>query len=94
MAKILIPTPLRKFAENQATLPVSSSTIGESIFEIADKYPDLRKHLIDDNGSIRNFIRIYLGDEDIKALQGVKTPVEANAVISIIPAIAGGITYK
>lgn len=94
MAKILIPTPLRKFADNQSTIPVSSPTIGESIFEIADKYPDLKKHLIDDSGSIRNFIRIYLGDEDIKALQGENTPVDSNAVISIIPAIAGGLSTK
>ncbi|MDX2246407.1 MAG: MoaD/ThiS family protein [Bacteroidia bacterium] len=90
MAKILIPTPLRKFADNQSVIQVVSATVGESVTKLAEKHPDLKKHLIDENGGIRSFIRIYLGDEDIKALDGPATPVGESSVISIIPAIAGG----
>ena len=91
MAKILIPTPLRKFASNQSTIEVSQTTVGDSIKELAEKHPDLKKHLIDEGGDIRSFIRIYLGDDDIKALNGTETEVAENSLISIIPAIAGGL---
>ncbi|MCB0835972.1 MAG: MoaD/ThiS family protein [Bacteroidetes bacterium] len=90
MAKILIPTPLRKFTENNATVEVTKNTIGDSIHELAEKHPGLKKHLIDEKGDIRSFIRIYLGDDDIKSLDGPSTRIEENSLISIIPAIAGG----
>ena len=90
MSKIIIPTPLRKFTENESTALTKGNTVGESLRQLADLYPDIRKHLHDDSGKLRSFIRVYVGEEDIKALQGEDTPVEEGTVISIIPAIAGG----
>ncbi len=92
MAKIIIPTPLRKFTGNQATIEVDAIDIRESINALSSLYPDLKKQLFDDAGEIRQFVRIYLGDEDIKVLNNEQTPVTQDAVISIVPAIAGGIT--
>ena len=91
MAKLIIPTPLRKFTENQSTLNSASNTVSEAMENLADTYPDLRKHLFDDDGQIRNFVRIYVGDEDIKTLDNELTTLEEDSVVSIIPAIAGGI---
>lgn len=90
MATIHIPTPLRKFAGNQATIETSGTTIKDSIATLTDSHPDLKKHLLDEAGDLRRFVRVYLGDEDIQSLAGEATPIEANSVISIIPAIAGG----
>lgn len=92
MAKVIIPTPLRKFTENQSTIETNGGTVLESIQHIATQYPDLKKHLFDDEGEIRNFVRLYVGDDDIEDLQSVATKVEGGTVISIVPAIAGG-TY-
>jgi molybdopterin converting factor small subunit len=91
MARIIIPTPLRKFTNNQATIEVEAIDIRESINALSSLYPDLKKQLFDDKGEIRQFVRIYLGDEDIKVLNNEQTPVTQDAVISIVPAIAGGI---
>ena len=91
MAKLIIPTPLRKFTENQSTLNSSSTTVSEAIKNLADTYPDLRKHLFDDDCQIRNFVRIYVGDEDIKTLDNELTALQEDSVVSIIPAIAGGV---
>lgn len=91
MAKLIIPTPLRKFTENQSTLESSSNTVSEAIENLATTYPDLKKHLFDDDGQIRNFVRIYVGDEDIKTLDNERTALQEDSVVSIIPAIAGGI---
>ena len=92
MARIIIPTPLRKFTDNQATIEVEAIDIRESITALSSLYPDLKKQLLDDTGAIRKFVRIYLGDEDIKVLNNEQTPVTQDAVISIVPAIAGGIS--
>ncbi len=90
MAKIIIPTPLRKFTGNQSTFETSGSTIKEAILDLIETYGSLAKHLLDDNNNIRSFIRIYLGENDINSLQQEQTAVQDNAVISIVPAIAGG----
>ena len=91
MAKLIIPTPLRKFTDNQPSIESAGATVGEAIKDLAQSYPDLQKHLFDDGGGLRNFVRVYVGDDDIKALDNEATKVSEDTVISIIPAIAGGI---
>ncbi|MDA0196116.1 MAG: MoaD/ThiS family protein [Bacteroidetes bacterium] len=90
MAKVIIPTPLRKFTHNQGTINTDGGTIKENIVSLAEQFPDLKKHIFDENGDIRKFIRIYLGDEDINVLDKENTKVLPDSVVSIIPAIAGG----
>ena len=90
MAKIIIPTPLRKFTNNQSTIEVEAIDIRESIHALSQLYPDLKKQLLTETGEIRKFVRIFVGDEDIKVLNNERTPITQDAVISIIPAIAGG----
>ncbi|MEP2026869.1 MAG: MoaD/ThiS family protein [Reichenbachiella sp.] len=90
MANIIIPTPLRKFTNNQASVESNGSTVQQSVEDLAKQFPDLNKHIFDTEGRIRQFIRIYVGDEDINALEKENTKVDSSSVISIIPAIAGG----
>ena len=90
MSTIQIPTPLRKFTQNQASFEATGTTVGQSLGELAIQYPALQKHLFDQDRKLRPYIRVYLGDEDIQGLQAEETPVPQDAVISIIPAIAGG----
>ena len=90
MATIIIPTPLRKFTNNTAKLQINGGTVAESITELTTNFPDLKKHLLDDKGQIRTFVNIFVGDQDIRDLQQENTVVKEDAVVSIIPAIAGG----
>jgi sulfur-carrier protein len=92
MAKLIIPTPLRKFTAEQSTFQGNGATVGEVIRELTTAHGGLQTHLIGQDGKLRSFIRVYVGDEDITRLQGEDTPVDPNTVISIIPAIAGGIS--
>lgn len=91
MAEIIIPTPLRKFADNQSKLTVNGSTVNEAVSQLVNDFPSLERHVFDGNGQLKRFIKVYLGDEDIEALEGIETKIENNSVISIIPAIAGGV---
>lgn len=90
MAKIIIPTPLRKFTGNSATFETTGTTVREAIQELIQTHDELSRHLLDSNSNLRSFIRVYLGEDDINSLQKDETPVDSNATISIVPAIAGG----
>lgn len=90
MAEIIIPTPLRKFANNQSTIQVKGPDIQSAIQDLVGQFPDLGKQIYDSGGNIKRFIRIYKDEEDIESLLQEKTSVEKDTVISIIPAIAGG----
>ncbi len=88
--KILIPTPLRQYADKQAAIEISGNTVGEALGNLTSRYGDLRKHLYTDDGKLRAFVNVYLNDEDIRYLGKEQTPVQQGDTISIVPSIAGG----
>ncbi len=90
MATVIIPTPLRKFTGNTSKLEIKATNIKQTVDELTMNFPDLRKHLLDEQGKIRNFINIFVGNDDIRDLQKENTLVREDSIISIIPAIAGG----
>ncbi len=92
MATIIIPTPLRKFTHNASKLQVEAATVGEALERLATEYPDLRKHLLDEQGQIRSFLNLFVGEDDVRDLQWADTPLPADATLSIVPAIAGGVS--
>jgi molybdopterin converting factor small subunit len=93
MATVIIPTPLRKFTNQTARLQISAGTVGEIISELTTQFPDLKKHLLDEKGKLRSFVNVFAGDEDIRDLRQEETEVSASTVVSIVPAIAGGISF-
>jgi molybdopterin converting factor small subunit len=90
MAKIIIPTPLRKFTNNEPNFQSAKNTVKEAVAELTDKFPDLKYHLIDNDGNVRSFIKVFVGEDDVRDLDNENTAVAADTVISIVPAIAGG----
>jgi len=87
---INIPTPLRPFTDKKESVEVSGATVGELLADLTKKYEGLRKHLYADDGRLRNFVNVYLNDEDIRYLQKEKTPVKPGDSLSIVPSVAGG----
>lgn len=90
MAKVLIPTPLRQYANKKDTVELTGATVGEVLTALTQEYGDLRKHLFTDEGKLRSFVNVYLNDEDIRYLSKDKTEVKDNDTLSIVPSIAGG----
>ena len=66
---IHIPTPLRPFTEKRESVEVTGATVGELLADLTKQYEGLRKHLYADDGRLRNFVNVYLNDEDIRYLQ-------------------------
>src|SRR6185369_13258122 len=88
---INIPTPLRPFTDKKEAVEVSGATVGELLADLTTRYEGLRKHLYADNGKLRNFVNVYLNDEDIRYLQKEATPVKSGDTLSIVPSVAGGV---
>jgi sulfur-carrier protein len=90
MAKVRIPTPLRKLTNNEELVEVNAASVGAAIVELQSRYPGIKERLVDDTGAIRRFVNVYVNEEDIRFLQNQDTPLKNGDEISIIPAIAGG----
>jgi molybdopterin converting factor small subunit len=87
---IAVPGALRQFAGDLSELKVDAATVGEALNQLTSTYPELRHHLYIDERTLRNFINVYLNDEDIRHLQGFETPAKDSDLITIVPSIAGG----
>jgi molybdopterin synthase sulfur carrier subunit len=90
MPTIRIPTPLRKLTNNQEEVTASGATLGAILDELNAAYPGLGERILDEQGTIRRFVNIFVNDEDVRFLQEKETPVKEADVVSIVPAIAGG----
>jgi sulfur-carrier protein len=90
MPKVKIPTPLRQYTGGDSEVEVGGETAGEAIGNLTQEYPDLRQHLYTGDGKLRSFVNVYIGDEDIRYLDGAETRVSKGDELSIIPSIAGG----
>ena len=87
---IAIPTPLRQFAGGQSEIQVRASTAGEALDQLTSTHAELRRHLFNDQNALRNFVNVYVNDEDIRHVSGPDTPVKDGDTILIVPSIAGG----
>jgi len=87
---IAIPTPLRQFAAGQSEIQVEAQTAGEALDQLTSTHSELRRHLFNDQNKLRNFVNVYVNDEDIRHVSGPDTPVKEGDTILIVPSIAGG----
>ena len=90
MTSLRIPTPLRPYAEGQSEIIVAGDTVGEALNDLITQFPALKKHLFTENDELRPFVNLFLGDEDVRHLGGVDTPLKEGDKLMIIPSIAGG----
>lgn len=88
-ATVRIPTPLRTLTGGADEVSAEGATVRALIDDLDAKYPGLRDRLLDERG-VRRFVNIYLGEEDIRFLDGLDTSVKGGDQISVVPAIAGG----
>jgi adenylyltransferase/sulfurtransferase len=91
---ITIPTALRQYAGGSSEIEVEASTAGEALERLTSTHAELRKHLYTDQNALRNFVNVYINDEDIRHAEGAQTPVKDGDTIMIVPSIAGGATTE
>jgi len=91
MPSVRIPTPLRRLTGEKDEVDINASNVGELIEELENQFPGIKDRLCDEKGEVRRFINLYVNNEDIRFLDGVSTGLNKDDIVSIIPAIAGGV---
>ena len=88
---VRVPTILRSLTGGQSEVTVDgAATLVELLDKLDAEHPGIRGRVLDDEGKLRRFVNIYVGEEDVRFAGGLQTPTPDGATVSIIPAVAGG----
>jgi molybdopterin converting factor small subunit len=87
---VRIPTILRSYTGGEAEVKASGATVRDVVADLDANYSGIAARILDDNGKIRRFVNVYVGEEDVRFADGLDTATPEGAQISIIPAVAGG----
>lgn len=90
MVQVRIPTPLRKLTGGAGAVESEGANVAAVVANLERQYPGLRDRVLDEGGTVRRFVNIFVNGEDIRFLQHLDTPVADGDELSIVPAIAGG----
>ena len=87
---VRLPAALLAFAGGEHELPAAAGTVADVMRELAGRHPQLVQRLLTPEAELRPFVNVFVGRANIRGLQGLATPVPPGAVVSILPAVAGG----
>ena len=90
MPVLKIPTPLRSYVNGQLEVPVTGKNVAEVMENFLMQFPALRPHLTNSRGEFRSFVNLFLGEYNVRDLQGLETPLRDGDILILIPSIAGG----
>ncbi len=89
--RVKIPTQLRMLVGGYQEIKVDgAASLRELLAKLGAGHPELVERVLDEDGDLRRFINVYVGDEDVRFLEGLDTTLEEGQVVSILPAVAGG----
>lgn len=89
-SSVRIPTILRTYTSGESEVPAEGATLAEVLDDLEGKHHGIRARILDDNGKLRRFVNVYVGNDDVRFLEDLATPTPDGTQISIIPAVAGG----
>jgi molybdopterin converting factor small subunit len=90
MPIIKLPSPFHSYTQGLLEVPVQGKTAGEAMHALVSLYPALKPHLFTSQDNLRPFVNLFLGETNIKDLQGLETRLEDGDVLRLVPSVAGG----
>ncbi len=87
---VRIPTILRTYTGGESEVTAEGGTLAEVLDHLDGSYSGLKGRVLDEQGKLRRFVNVYVGNDDVRFLDELATPVPDGTEISIIPAVAGG----
>lgn len=88
--KVYISATLRSFFGRNSMIGIPGETIRETLENLTDEYPESRKVLFAENGRLRKYVQVYVGNENRTAVEYWDEKLEPETEILLLPAIAGG----
>ena len=90
MATLHIPTPLRPYIDGKTEVELDVEDVATLLMQLVEAYPAVGQHIYDEGGKLRPYVNLFLNGEDVRNLEGEKTPLAADDKLRIVPSIAGG----
>jgi molybdopterin synthase sulfur carrier subunit len=81
---------LRSLSSGESTVSVEAANLRSAIDQLDARFPGFKGRLLDDGGEPRQFVNLFLNDEDVRLGQGLDSPLDQSDEIAIVPAVAGG----
>jgi molybdopterin converting factor small subunit len=89
-ATVRIPTILRTYTEGASEVTAAGATLAEVLDDLDANYAGIKGRILDDQGELRRFVNVYVGNDDVRFLDNLETATPDGTQISVIPAVAGG----
>ena len=87
---VRVPTILRTYTAGESEVTASGTTLAEVLDDLDANYSGIKARVLDDEGNLRRFVNVYVGNDDVRFLDNLATPTPDGTQISVIPAVAGG----
>ena len=87
---VRIPTILRSYTDGESEVSAEGGTLAEVLDHLEATYPGIKARILDEQGAIRRFVNVYVGNDDVRFLDALGTNTPEGAQVSVIPAVAGG----
>ena len=87
---VYIPTPFRQLTGGRSRVEEAGKDIAELVEAVEADFPGLKEQLCEGNGHIKHHINVFVNGQEIRSLQGERTPLHDDDEVAFIPAIAGG----
>jgi len=87
---VRIPTILRTYTDGASEVTADGATLAEVLDDLDASYSGIKGRILDDQGELRRFVNVYVGNDDVRFLENLETPTPDGTQISVIPAVAGG----
>lgn len=87
---VRVPTILRTYTGGDSEVTAEGADLAAVLDDLDARYAGIRARILDDTGELRRFVNVYVGNDDVRFLDGLATPTPDGTKISVIPAVAGG----
>ncbi|WP_134766869.1 MoaD/ThiS family protein [Nocardioides sp. 1609] len=87
---VRVPTILRTYTAGASEVSATGATLAEVLGDLDATYPGIRARILDDDGKLRRFVNVYVGNDDVRFLENLDTATPDGVQVSVIPAVAGG----
>ena len=87
--EVRIPTILRTYTDGAKSVEGAGETLADLFSDLETRHAGIHARIVDD-GKLRRFVNVYLNDEDVRFLGGLKTDLKDGDSVTILPAVAGG----
>jgi molybdopterin converting factor small subunit len=87
---VRVPTILRTYTGGESDVTAEGGTLGAVLDDLDQRYAGIKARILDDQGELRRFVNVYVGNDDVRFLEGLATATPDGTQVSVIPAVAGG----